>query len=466
MSDYGIRKLHESLRNRLADYLKAQYFAKNSFMEYRINEILNISDSIAQEPYIEAGKKYCSLKDGFESANISEFYKKILKEFVSNKFSPYIHQIKSIENFINGKDLLVTTGTGSGKTECFLWNIYCQIINEAANNASWSQEGVRVLLLYPMNALVSDQLGRIRETVGNQKFSDIIHSFNPNARIARFGMYTGRTSYAGDNNIDKNKKYGKMLKEEFLDASEEKIEALNLIHRIPSKNMEEFINNLLNGIQKTSDNDAELLTRYEMQNICPDILITNYCMLEYMLMRPIEQSIWQKTKNWLNLSKDNKLTIVLDEAHMYKGSSGGEVSLLIRRLMSRLNIQRNKLKFILTTASMPSQKNEEVLKFACDVSCQSIENQRFEIIKAEYQIIYGNKKGTEYDLKTLNYIDYNKINSNAPDIISEILKLAERYDWIISEENIYTDLFYYLSEFPVMLELIDICGNKGKLFQK
>ena len=54
-----------------------------------------------------------------------------------------------------------------------------------------------------------------------------------------------------------------------------------------------------------------------MQNICPDILITNYSMLEYMLMRPIEQCFWHKTKAWLNSSPDNKL-LVIDEAHMYR----------------------------------------------------------------------------------------------------------------------------------------------------
>ena len=67
-----------------------------------------------------------------------------------------------------------------------------------------------------------------------------------------------------------------------------------------------------------------------MQNFCPDILITNYSMLEYMLMRPIEQSIWKSTRDWLKRSKDNKLLFVIDEAHMYRGSAGGEVALLIR----------------------------------------------------------------------------------------------------------------------------------------
>ena len=471
MEEYGIRKLHDSLKTKLSDYLKAQYFAKNAFMEQKATEILNIPDTIAQEPYIEAGKKYKSILNGFETAKISDEHKSIFKELLAKnlinpKYPPYVHQIKSIEHFQNGKDLLVTTGTGSGKTECFLWNIYSQLINEAIHKSSWEQNGVRVLLLYPMNALVSDQLGRIREVIGNEKFTEIIHTHNPSARIPRFGMYTGRTSYAGFDDPKKNKAYGKMLAKEFIDASEEKISALKEINRVPAKDMQRFVDNLLNGQQITGDSDTELFTRYEMQTICPDILITNYCMLEYMMMRPIEQSIWNNTRKWLEESEDNKLTIVLDEAHMYKGSSGGEVSLLVRRLMAHLKIGRDRIRFILTTASMPSDKKDEVIKFACNLSCQAIDRNNFEIITAEYESISGNAKGSDQDLKILNSIDYNRINASAPEILEEIHKLSEGYGWSIDDNNYQVDLYSCLSSLPVMLELIEVCGNKGKAFSE
>ena len=77
-----------------------------------------------------------------------------------------------------------------------------------------------------------------------------------------------------------------------------------------------------------------------MQQFCPDILITNYSMLEYMLLRPREQKIWNDTHEWLDLNSENKLMFVIDEAHMYRGSSGGEVALLIRRLFHKLGISR------------------------------------------------------------------------------------------------------------------------------
>ena len=71
-----------------------------------------------------------------------------------------------------------------------------------------------------------------------------------------------------------------------------------------------------------------------------------------MLLRPRERKIWDSTKNWLNEDKNNKLLFVIDEAHMYRGSSGGEVALLIRRMFHKLGIGRDRVQFILTTASI------------------------------------------------------------------------------------------------------------------
>ena len=123
--------------------------------------------------------------------------------------------------------------------------------------------------------------------------------------------------------------------------------------------MKGFLEGLHNGKHIPNEEDAELITRFEMQQFCPDILITNYSMLEYMLLRPREEKIWNDTKKWLNCSEDNKLLFVIDEAHMYRGSSGGEVSLLLRRLFYKLGITRDKVQFILTTASMPDRDEED-----------------------------------------------------------------------------------------------------------
>ena len=102
-----------------------------------------------------------------------------------------------------------------------------------------------------------------------------------------------------------------------------------------------------------------------MQKAAPDILITNYSMLEYMLLRPIERTIFEQTAQWLACSQENYLTVVLDEAHMYRGSGGAEVAYLLRRLHSRLRVGRDRIRYILTSASLGSTKeaNQQIKLF-------------------------------------------------------------------------------------------------------
>ena len=86
--------------------------------------------------------------------------------------------------------------------------------------------------------------------------------------------------------------------------------------RYGSDGVERFIDHLEINDNNPLPYDAEFMTRFEMVNCPPDILVTNYSMLEYMLMRKREAKIWEETKNWLHETADNKLLIVLDEAHM------------------------------------------------------------------------------------------------------------------------------------------------------
>ena len=98
-------------------------------------------------------------------------------------------------------------------------------------------------------------------------------------------------------------------------------------------------------------------------------------MLEYMLLRPREQKIWDDTRKWLDSNSENKMMFVIDEAHMYRGSSGGEVALLIRRLFHKLGISRNRVQFILTTASMSNRNQQDVnsvMKFANELTASDV----------------------------------------------------------------------------------------------
>ena len=476
MSELGIRKTHERLKAKLTDYIKAQYFAENELLLAATDELLNKREVLFQEPFVEATKSYEIIYNGFQNASLTPAIKEYLSLLIKSELgvfkTPFYHQVKALEDFYNGNDLLITTGTGSGKTECFIWPMLTEIIREAAQSSdTWEKEGIRTLVLYPMNALVSDQLGRIRNIIGrnDDAFMNIIKSVSSQEiRRPRFGMYTGRTPYAGDNNEKKNNNLAKLISKNYINCNTNVIAELLKIGRIPAKDLGAFVDRLKNDEQTPFFTDTELYTRGEMQKICPDILITNYSMLEYMLMRPIEQCFWNKTIEWLNSSESNKLLLVIDEAHMYRGASGGEVSLLIRRLMDKLHINRDRIKFILTSASVPKDKDKdkELKEFACGLTGQTIDNDRFSIIRGRSESISNNAIGVMSDISSLISLDYDKLQGTDEEIKVELNKLANDLKWTQVTDNIPVWLYEHLSKYPPMLELIKLCSGKGVEFSK
>lgn len=411
MDKYGVKSTHEALKNKLINYISTVYLGKNDSLRSACLSALEQAGLLYQEPYIEANHAYLSVPDGINKADLPDDVKLILQEMIKRNLgvfaSPYLHQIESLENYYRGKDLFVSTGTGSGKTECFMWPLSTKLLMEQINSPdTWKIRGIRTIMLYPMNALVSDQMGRLRKMIGNGKngFHDIIHKIAPGSRIPQFGMYTGRTPYPGENNFDENVKYAETIRRDILKQSEEVQDKLRELGKYPSKvDLESFADRLEEqGAVLTDPNDAELVTRYEMQMFCPDILITNYSMLEYMLMRPIEKSIWQSTRDWLESSDDNKLLFIIDEAHMYRGSAGGEVALLIRRVLHKLGIGRDHVQFILTSASVPSD-DTPIYKFACELSAQNEKDNNFKIIRGKEEPI----ELTAPEIKATDLFDFD-----------------------------------------------------------
>lgn len=368
---YGVQHIHNTLLEKLKAYIRAQYFGENNLLLERSEELLNQPNLLSQDPYIESNTPYLTCEHGLESAalppNIREILTTLSRENIGVFENPYTHQVEALEAFYRGDDVLVTTGTGSGKTECFMWPLVANLVYEAQTSPkTWRMRGVRALLLYPMNALVADQIGRLRKMIGDSE-GRFYHKFqkfaaeSTTSRRPQFGMYTGRTPYPGQVEKKKDRELASALRKDILEKGENFIRELQYLGRYPSKkDLDNYVNYLENGVHLTDSEDAELITRKEMQNTSPDILVTNYTMLQYMLIRDIEQPIWNSTKDWLHASPENKLLIVIDEAHMYHGSAGGEVSLLIRRLMYRLGIPRDKIRFILTSASIPTDSEEKI----------------------------------------------------------------------------------------------------------
>lgn len=367
----GANAVRQLLRNELENYITSQYFGRSPVLLSAVRPLLKQEGVLFRRPFIESSPAYQSVPNGIALSSLPQWMKQYFSALSEAGLgvhdAPFRHQIDALEAANAGKDLFVSTGTGSGKTECFMWPIMAKMAKEARQSPdSWSQRGVRTIIMYPMNALVSDQVSRLRRLIGDPegKFLQVFReTCGASVRRPQFGMYTGRTPYPGAQpKTEEDRRLEKTLRKMAFSREGEGQDFYKKLlaeGKIPSKaDMNAYLVRLHNGQHIPDAEDAELISRFEMQQFCPDILITNYSMLEYMLLRPREQKIWNETRAWLEKNPKNRLLFVIDEAHMYRGSSGGEVALLIRRLFSKLGIQRERVQFILTTASMPDNNKE------------------------------------------------------------------------------------------------------------
>ena len=286
----------------------------------------------------------------------------------------YKHQAQAIEaSVIDGKDVVVTTGTGSGKTECFLLPIFSYLIQESRD---WSCYGnrnpthpwwrtrerligprvpqrqgetrpaaIRSLILYPLNALVEDQLMRLRRACDSREARQWLDCNRSNNRFY-FGRYTSLAPVPGQekgNNIRRLRKRLDELRKQYekVRDSEEKR------YYFPA----------------TDPDTSEMWSRWDMQDHPPDILITNYSMLNIILTRDLEQPIFEKTKDWLE-KPDSVFHLVVDELHSYRGTAGSEVAYLLRTLFNRLGLDPNspKLRIIASSASLEDNEGSEYLR--------------------------------------------------------------------------------------------------------
>lgn len=449
-----------------------------------MGELCSEHTNIAREPYIETSASYKKIADGIKNSqhieqSKKEFFLKLIKESLGVFPDPFEHQVKALEYFISGRDLFISTGTGSGKTECFLWPIIANCFDEAKNHPmTFKMEAVRTLIIYPMNALVSDQLARFRKIIGNEKFRDIFTRDTQATRIPHFGMYTGRTPYSGDAKLASSRKLASTFRENYLieeTADEEtkrrqtnNINGLKSINKYPARfgenGVQVFIENLEKNIHAPSPYDAELITRFEMQNCPPDILITNYSMLEYMLMRQREANIWDKTRAWLDESIDNKLLIVLDEAHMYRGSTGGEIAFLLERLFYRLGISVDRVQFILTTASMPKDEQEAIKAFYSGLTGK--ESSSCKALFGSKEVVPENPE-VKTDIDALASVDCDQVQGEGITArIKSFAKAVFHYNLPnnISQSQAQEWLYDNLPKYEAFVLLNKLCRNGAKSY--
>ncbi|HEB63904.1 MAG TPA: DEAD/DEAH box helicase [Gammaproteobacteria bacterium] len=217
--------------------------------------------------------------------------------------APYVHQERAWQRLRSDGDAvstLIATGTGSGKTECFLYPLlhHCQ---------QTPARGVKAIVIYPMNALAGDQAKRFAKVISEA----------PDLRgRVRVGLFVG----GGDRSA-----------------------------------------------QKSMGPDSVITCKETLRDDPPDILLTNYKMLDFLLMRPKDQPLWQHN------TPDLLRYLIVDELHTFDGAQGSDLAMLIRRLRARLNTDKHQLICAGTSATLGNEEQGsedqkgELAQYAHDV---------------------------------------------------------------------------------------------------
>ena len=483
-----IQQLHAALR----DYIEATYHLSNPILVAQRRQLLEQLGVIHQRPYLESTPRYKTATPfrelGLDPAALEVFTAVSTKQGdlgVLIHDPPYQHQAASVKlSLTECRSLMVMTGTGSGKTECFLLPILGKLASEAKATGTRFGEtpAVRAIVLYPMNALVNDQLGRLRLLFGDPRVVSRFMAWS--GRPARFARYTSRTLYPGVRDEDKDKTrltpigkyYVENLELAAGPSSSAQAAAALLVGELKRRGKWPAKPDLAAWYGKkgsrwrdaksgafkrcvTLPADPELVTRHEVQEAPPDVLVTNYSMLEYMLMRPLERPIFDHTREWLKANPDERFLLVIDEAHLYRGAGGAEVALLIRRLRMRLGIPPERLQVICTSASFKDP--DYAMQFGAQLTGKDVKE--FRKVQGDLNLRPGESPGTDADVKALASVNLQRFY----EADSDAARLAEvkpflKYRDIASPSELQRSLYDALVSFPPMALLINLTMREAR----
>jgi Lhr-like helicase len=399
------------IRDNYALYVKTAFATRFPTLERDREELLLRSGAdsavMHQEPWIEPLPRYREVKPisqldvrdmpGFTEEEIQHF-----AEFAQcglfGDFKLFAHQLAMLRIALSQGRAVVTAGTGSGKTEAFLMPLLALIIrdtvqwsrpNPKADGADdwwlpfrkdWQNSrfqnrlsaripqrahetraaGMRGLILYPMNALVEDQMTRLRKALDSVRARAWFGANCPGNRIY-FGRYNSSTPKAGrefqaNGRPDREKVRG--LAAELQQTARDAEAARRHAEENPEDGDAIYFFPRLDG--------AEMRSRWDMQDSPPDLMITNYSMLSVMLMRDVDRPIFETTARWLRDDPKAIFHLVVDELHLYRGTPGTEVALLLRLLLKRLGLTPSSAKLRILASSASLERNSDSLEFLRD----------------------------------------------------------------------------------------------------
>ena len=339
MTQLNALSLADNLRKRLVDFALDDNFVSDSQLTEICRSIWGgapnegglISDMWVEGAFPSMTSAY-SLDDlvgeGLFDANLRDVLDK--PSAMPRDRGLYTHQYESIVRAQSGTNgnlssIVVTAGTGAGKTESFL----LPILNDLYRNPQKDAEGVKCIILYPMNALVNDQVDRLYEWLKEQNRVTLFHFTSETPEDARRANRDNVPTW----------------------------EACRMRTRQQARGLE-------------GRNGRELSAGE--RGPTPDIIVTNYSMLEYMLCRPQDAVFFGPALRH----------IVLDEAHLYTGTLAAEITLLLRRLMMRCGVNPENVQQFATSATLGTGNTDELLDFAARVFSKP--KDLLHVLKGEY----------------------------------------------------------------------------------
>jgi superfamily II DNA/RNA helicase len=308
-------KLHSRVIENYRNYIKSFIDIKDKRIKQVVEEAFE-DTGFLPEPLIQFNP---SFDKGEKLDELEGIHSELPAIFGDYKL--YKHQVEAIKLGVQGKGFVVTSGTGSGKSLTYLATIF----NSLLQNESLDRKGVKAILVYPMNALINSQ----EEEIKKYELKYLLKKCPPGTTIP----------------TDKG-------------AIDEKLDYLK------TKTDERFP---IIFAKYTGQENTEIRKRIEKE--VPDIILTNYMMLELIMTRQSEQ--------WMRESMaENLRFLIFDELHTYRGRQGADVSILIRRIK---NLTQKKIIPIGTSATMASGGTRQEKQQAVAKVAETIFGEKFDL---------------------------------------------------------------------------------------